>query len=140
MSKLEEASFSAPTDDDGWSGGDQLKAAQERLVELTKRWNAGAVTNDLFFKLLGELEQQIAGLRAEASKREAAARLRRSRAGTDVAEIRRRWNLPEEMGGLPISTKRTYIREALHAVIVHPAGKGRKTFDPDLLELIWQED
>jgi DNA invertase Pin-like site-specific DNA recombinase len=140
LSKLEEASFSAPTDDDGWSGGDQLKAAQERLVELTKRWNAGAVTNDLFFKLLGELEQQIAGLRAEASKREAAARLRRSRAGTDVAEIRRRWNLPEELGGLPISTKRTYIREALHAVIVHPAGKGRKTFDPDLLELIWQED
>jgi hypothetical protein len=59
---------------------------------------------------------------------------------TDVAEIRRRWFLAEQDGGLPISTKRTYVREALHAVIVHPAGKGRKDFDPDLLEPIWRED
>lgn len=140
LSKLEQASFNAPPDEHPSSGEDELKAVQERLVELTKRWNAGTVTNDIFFRLLPDLEQQIAGLRTEASKREAAAKLRRSRATTDVAEIRRRWYLPEEQGGLPISTKRTYIREAVHAVILHPAGKGRKTFDPDLLEPIWRED
>lgn len=140
LSKLEQASFNAPPNEHPSSGEDELRAAQERLVELTKRWNAGDVTNDLFFRLLPDLEQQIAGLRAEASKREAAAKLRRSRAVTDVGEIRRRWYLPEAEGGLPISTKRTYIREALHAVIVYPAGKGRKTFDPDLLDPIWRED
>jgi hypothetical protein len=86
------------------------------------------------------LEQAINHLRAETSKHQASVKLRQARAMTDVAEIRRRWFLAEQDGGLPISTKRTYVREALHAVIVHPAGKGRKDFDPDLLEPIWRED
>ncbi len=36
--------------------------------------------------------------------------------------------------------KRAYIHEALHAVIVHPNGRGRSSFNPDLLEPIWRED
>lgn len=140
LSKLEQAHFNTPQDDSSRPGEEELNAAQERLQELTRQWNAGAVTNDVFFKLLRDLEQQIGRLRAEANKHEAAVKLRRSRAVTDVADIRQRWDLPEEEGGLPISTKRTYIREALHAVIVYPAGKGRKDFDPDLLDPVWRED
>ncbi|WP_214325113.1 hypothetical protein [Nonomuraea sediminis] len=55
-------------------------------------------------------------------------------------EMRRRWYLPEEEGGLPLTVKRTYIREALHAVIIYPSGKGRRKFNPDLLEPIWREE
>jgi hypothetical protein len=58
---------------------------------------------------------------------------------TDIRALRERWYKPEEDGGLPISQKRAYVREALHAVIVYPAGPGRKPFDPDLLEPIWRE-
>ena len=36
--------------------------------------------------------------------------------------------------------KRAYLRDALHAVIVHPVGGGgRRPFNPDLLELIWRD-
>lgn len=34
------------------------------------------------------------------------------------AEIRRRWRLLENDGGLPISVRRAYLRKALHAVII----------------------
>jgi hypothetical protein len=39
-----------------------------------------------------------------------------------------------------MSTKRTYVREALHAVIVRPAGRGRTAFNPDLLDPVWREE
>jgi hypothetical protein len=59
---------------------------------------------------------------------------------TDMTVLRERWYRAEEDGGLPISLKRAYLREALHAVIVHAAGGGRKrAFNPDLLEPIWRE-
>jgi hypothetical protein len=60
-------------------------------------------------------------------------------AATDISSLRARWYKAEEDGGLPLSQKRAYLREALHAVIVHPAGRGRQAFNPDLLELIWRE-
>lgn len=39
-----------------------------------------------------------------------------------------------------MSTKRTYVRGAFHAVIVRPVGKGRAAFNPDLLEPVWRTD
>jgi hypothetical protein len=57
-----------------------------------------------------------------------------------VTDIRRRWYSDTDEDRLDLSQKRTYIREALHTVIVHPAGKGRRPFNPDLLEPIWRED
>lgn len=48
---------------------------------------------------------------------------------------------PTEDGGLDLSEKRSYVREALHAVIVSPAGKGAGShgkFNPDLLQLVWR--
>lgn len=79
-------------------------------------------------------------LRADKAKHEASVATRQVQAETSTAEIRRRWYLPEDEGGFPISVKRTYIRAALHAVIVYPAGQGNKKFDPDLLNPIWRTE
>ncbi|MDP9867069.1 MULTISPECIES: recombinase family protein [Streptosporangium] len=139
LAKLEEAAFTASAGESSWGREEELEEVKSRLDELTRQWNSGNISNDLFFKLAPGLEQEIARLRAEAAGFAASAELRQARAGTDAAEIRRRWYLPEKEGGFPISTKRTYIREALHAVIVHPAGQGQRVFNPDLLEPIWRE-
>ena len=43
--------------------------------------------------------------------------------------------------GLDLSEKRAYVREALHAVLISPAGKGVSShgkFNPDLLQLVWR--
>ncbi|QKW39304.1 hypothetical protein HUT06_39100 [Actinomadura sp. NAK00032] len=105
---------------------------------LIRQWNARQVTNDLL--LVPGLEQQINQLRTEKNKHEAAIAAKAARDGTNASEVRRRWYLPEEEGGFPISVKRTYIRSALHAVIMYPAGKGNKKFDPDLLDPAWRND
>ena len=62
------------------------------------------------------------------------------RRAIDVEQLRMRWYAGEDQGGFDISQKRAYIREALHAVIVHPAKVGRAKFNPDLLEPVWRED
>jgi hypothetical protein len=57
------------------------------------------------------------------------------------ADVRRRWFTPVEDGGLDLSEKRAYVREALHTVIISPAGKGvgsHGKFHPDLLQLVWR--
>ncbi|MGI5206568.1 recombinase family protein [Spirillospora sp. CA-108201] len=109
-------------------------------AELTRQWNACQITNDLFFKLVPGLEQQINGLRAEKNKHEAAVAAKAAQQETSASEVRRRWYLPEAEGGFPISVKRTCIRSALHTVIMYPAGKGNKKFDPELLDPVWRTD
>ncbi|WP_433224647.1 recombinase family protein [Microtetraspora malaysiensis] len=140
LAKLEEKAFAASARESSWGGESELQSAKERLEELTRQWNAGNISNDLFFKLAPGLEKEIARLRAEGASFAASVELRQARANMDVAEIRRRWYLPEDEGGLPISSKRAYVREALHTVIIHPAGQGQKIFNPDLLEPVWRED
>jgi hypothetical protein len=140
LAKLEEASVTSAPDDSEWPGEAELKAVREQLDALTRQWNARQITNDLFFKLAPGLEQQISQLRTDKNKYEASREAKKARAETSTTEIRRRWYLPEDEGGFPISVKRTYVRSALHTVIVYPAGKGNKKFDPDLLEPIWRTD
>jgi DNA invertase Pin-like site-specific DNA recombinase len=140
LAKLEEANLASTSEAPEWTGKQEYEDAKGRLEELRSQWVAGNISNDLFFSLAPDIEKRIARLRADAQNFAASVERRQARAMTDVAEIRRRWYLPEEEGGLPLSIKRAYIREALHAVIVRPAGKGRRRFDPDLLEPIWREE
>ncbi|MGI5200659.1 recombinase family protein [Spirillospora sp. CA-108201] len=140
LAKLEERQVSASDDAPLWSKEDELQQAIANRDQASRRFAARQMTAETYFDLLPDLEEEIGRLRAEKNKAEAAADTRRKRASTDIADIRRRWYLAEEDGGLPLSVRRTYVREAFHAVIVHPAGKGRATFNPDLLEPVWRTD
>ncbi|MFE3451435.1 recombinase family protein [Nonomuraea sp. NPDC059194] len=139
LAKLEEVRLAASAEPSEWPKQSEYEDAKNRLEELRKQWTAGHISNDLFFSSAPDLEKRIARLRSEAQSFTASAQRRRSRSDTDLTEIRRRWYLSEDEGGLPLSVKRTYIREALHAVIIYPSGKGRKPFNPDLLEPVWKE-
>lgn len=140
LAKLEEAQPASSAGPAEWPKQQEYEEAKFRLELLRTQWAAGNISNELFFSTAPEPEKMISRLRAEAQGFMASVQRRQSRSSTDVAEIRRRWCLPEEEGGLPLSVKRSYIREALPAVIIYPAGKGRRKFDPDLLEPIWRED
>lgn len=140
LAKLEERALIASAEQSTWGREEELEGVKSRLDELTRQWNAGNISSDLFFKLAPGLEQEIARLRMEAAGFAASVELRQARDNTDVEKIRQRWYLPETEGGFPISAKRTYVREALHAVIMHPAGQGQKIFNPDLLQPVWREE
>ena len=138
LAKLEERAMTA-REVEQWAGEAELARQREKLSKLQARWQADEISDELFFSAVKPLEDRIRQLRADQAKHALAAeRLIRS-AATDISSLRARWYKAEEDGGLPLSQKRAYLREALHAVIVHPAGGGRQAFNPDLLELIWRE-
>ena len=138
LAKLEERSMTS-RDAEPWPGEADLARQREKLANLRTRWEADQISDELFFSAVKPLEDRIKQLRADQAKHALAAERISQATATDISELRARWYKNEADGGLPISQKRAYLREALHAVILHPAGRGRKPFNPDLLEVIWRE-
>lgn len=112
-----------------WSGAADLAAAEGKLRTLRQQWTADQISDALFFSMAGDLERRIAELRREQGRH--SAHVMRSAATVDVRE---RWHA----GELDLSQKRALIREMLHAVVIRPCGRGRRAFDPSLLELVWR--
>jgi hypothetical protein len=138
LAKLEERSATqrAPKP---WPKAVELSRVDRKLAALRSQWQQDQISDEFFFATARGLEEQQRALRAERNRHELVA----SRVGADLGDVRARWELPVENGGLDMSQKRAYIREALHAVIVLPAGRGngsRGTFNPDLLVPVWRED
>lgn len=129
LAKLEERTL-VGSDIEPWPGERDLARQREKLSKLQVQWEADEISDDLFFSTASGLEQRIRQLRGEQAKHALSAQRVSQASATDISALRERWYKPEEGGGLPISQKRTYIREALYAVILHPAGRGRKTFQP----------
>ncbi|GGQ15891.1 recombinase family protein [Streptosporangium pseudovulgare] len=138
LATIEEGPMSPPQTEP-WAGASDLKDSETQLRELTEHWHRKKVSNSLFFAEVERLESEISRLIKERAQHEATTR----RAKANLTDIRRRWYSETDDDRLDVSQKRAVIREAFHAVIVHPVGQGRGsrgTFDPDKLELIWRED
>jgi hypothetical protein len=136
LTKLEERQAAAP-ESAPWPGSADLERAKQKLSMLTRQWQEDRISDGLYFSNVETLEARIRELTNERNRHAVAAQ----RAVADVADVRRRWFTPPEEGGLELSEKRAYVREALHAVIVSPSGKGvgsHGKFHPDLLELVWR--
>ncbi len=136
FAKLDERQAVAP-DSAPWPGASELERTQQKLGMLTRQWQEDRISDGLYFTNVENLEARIRELTNEGNRHAVVVQ----RAVADVADVRRRWFIPTEDGGLDLSEKRAYIREALHAVIVSPAGRGAGShgkFNPDLLELVWR--
>lgn len=118
-----------------WPGAADLASVEGRAGELRRRWLGGQIGDESFYPLLAGLEKQARDLRAGRDRHAATVR----RAGGDAARLRERWNTPPEDGGLDMAQKRAMVKGAVHAVIVRPAGRGRRRFDPSLLEFRWRQ-
>jgi DNA invertase Pin-like site-specific DNA recombinase len=138
LAKLEERTMTA-RNAEPWPGEADLARQREKLAKLRARWESDEISDELFFSAVKPLEDRIKQLRADQAKHALAAERVTQATATDINELRARWYKDEADGGIPISRKRAYLREALHAVILHPAGRGRKPFNPDLLEPIWRQ-
>jgi len=131
LAKLEERQ-AVPAESEPWSGEDELSRLETKLATLRQQWTADEITDGFFFTTVRQVEQRVQGLRNEQARRTAT----ELRSRSTFADVRQRWYGNK----LDMSQKRAYVREALHAVIVHPIGRGgRAPFNPDLLEPIWRE-
>lgn len=137
LAQLEKRQAIARTDLGPWTRQSELDEKTEQLLQLRARFAKRTISNSLFFEEVERLEPEIGQLRADRARYELATQ----RASADMTDIRRRWYSETDDDRLDVSQKRAYVREALHAVIVHPQGRGHgKVFNPDLLEPIWRED
>lgn len=139
LAKLEEREASAAESLGPWPHADELAAIDDQIRELSTYWRQRKITSSTYFEQLPLLENDRSRLRNERERYALAV----ERATTNLTDIRRRWYSDEDEDRLDLSQKRAYIREALLAVIIYPAGKGngsRGRFNPDLLEPIWREE
>ncbi|WP_240361573.1 recombinase family protein [Streptomyces sp. MBT27] len=112
-----------------WGRDAELEEANRKRAVLETRWQTGQIDDETFFRNLPALDAQVKALRAD--QREHMAKAAAAEAAT--ADVDQEWK------GKTLTQRRTAIKEALHAVIAVPSGKGRKPFDVNQLKPIWIE-
>ncbi|MZD04271.1 recombinase family protein [Streptomyces sp. SID5785] len=111
-----------------WNRDEELDEAVRRRGALEKRWQTGQIDDETFFRNLPALDERVKVLRAD--QREHAAKAAAAEAAT--ADVDQEWK------GKTLTQRRTLIKDALHAVIASPSGKGRKPFDVTQLRPVWR--
>jgi DNA invertase Pin-like site-specific DNA recombinase len=111
-----------------WPREAELTRVREDIAELTAAWRGHQISSARYFALLPELERDERSLASEREKWLA----REFAAAAKPVDLRGNWP------GLTLPERRTFAKEALVCVLVHPAT--RKRFYPDRLELVWREE
>ncbi|MBQ0848009.1 recombinase family protein [Streptomyces sp. BH-SS-21] len=114
-----------------WPGEAEFQTVSDDIKALTAAANAREITVSSLLQVLPDLER-----RRDELKLERARFLRELKRAESIAEgIKNR----EDFRDLPIERQQSIILHSLSAVSIHPAGRGRRIFDPDLIEPIWRE-
>lgn len=118
----------ARTETPAWEGEAALSEVKAEIRELTQAKKDGQISISVLIQLMPDLESKrdqllVKQRRATAAQRTAEVISTASRDAFDA--------LPT------VERQRMRVLQSLQAVIVHPAGKGAKKFDPELIEPIW---
>ncbi|MFJ5547074.1 recombinase family protein [Streptomyces sp. NPDC093225] len=128
IAKLERQAAAAAKDIPEWGRADELEQALKRRRELERRWQAGEVEDDIFYRNLPGLDVRVKELRAEQAKH-LALKAAAEEATDDVATA---WE------SRTLTQKRALVKKTLTTVIAKPGGKtGRAKFDVELLTPVW---
>lgn len=114
-----------PADADAEDAARDLASAEARQRELAEMWGAGEITRAEWVTARSRVEDAI----AEARRRLIPPPPR----PTDgIDDVRASWD------DLGFERQRAILREYLDHVVVSPAQRGLRTFDPDRLEPVWR--
>jgi len=120
----QKAAVTAPA----WGKEGELAEVQAEIAELKAAKDAGKISISIVIQFMPGLETKRDRLLAEQRRATAA-----QRTAAVISTASR-----DAFDALPtIERQRARVLQSLQAVIVHPAGKGAKKFDPDLIEPIW---
>jgi DNA invertase Pin-like site-specific DNA recombinase len=119
----QKAAVTAPS----WEGAAQLAEVQGEIEELKQAKDKGLVSISTVIQFMPGLEAKRDKLLAE--QRRALAAQRTAQVITTASR--------DSFDALSIERQKMRVLQSLDAVIIHPAGKGAKKFDPDLIEPIW---
>ncbi|GLW94794.1 recombinase family protein [Actinokineospora globicatena] len=126
--ELEAQRRSAQTEPEPWPQEAELAEVRADLDELSKARKDRRITAARYFAMLPDLEAQEQALLTDRTHW-----LARTAPNPTHATIREDWPT------YPLAHRRALVKEALAAILVHPAN-GRRGFTPDRLELIWRDN
>ncbi|MFI6205945.1 recombinase family protein [Streptomyces sp. NPDC051041] len=107
----------------------RLEEIKAEINDVNERRRAKRISTSQALDLIEELEAEREEL---LSKRGQLALQKRKKAMLSPDAL-------ADWEGLTMTEKRTRLKAAVRAVIVHPAGRGKR-FDPELIEIVWQEN
>ncbi|MFG2790088.1 recombinase family protein [Streptomyces sp. NPDC048419] len=127
----ERAATTAVPTNQRWSQEDELEQVSQEIAQLVEAEKSRQITVSTLLQLLPPKERlrdelKLARARFYKEKKQAEAKFQ---AG-DLSL--------EEFFDLPIERQQEIVLHSLSAVIIHPSGKGRRIFDPSLIEPVWR--
>ncbi|WP_405686100.1 recombinase family protein [Streptomyces sp. NBC_00057] len=108
-----------------WPGAARLAEVEQDIAGLVSAMNGKKISAATAIAMLEPLEQERDELEYERN-RHTVAQVKASAATLD-----------QEFERLPIERQRAVIMKHVRAVVVRPAGRGARKFNPDLLEVVW---
>ncbi|MCQ4041979.1 recombinase family protein [Streptantibioticus rubrisoli] len=112
-----------------WPKEAELADTESEIAKLIKAKKAGRLSVSTLLQLLPDLERKRDELKLERARFRKEAR-RAESVGADIGQ---------NFEDLPIERQQAIILHSLSAVLIHPAGRGARKFDPDLIEPVWRE-
>ena len=118
-------------DDQQWPKEDELAEVIHDIAQLVEAEKNKQITVGTLLQLLPEKERLRDELKLERArffkeKRQAAAK-------QDTTDI-----TLDEFFALPVERQQEIVLHSLSAVLIHPAGRGKRKFNPSLIEPIWR--
>ncbi|WP_328845635.1 recombinase family protein [Streptomyces sp. NBC_00258] len=110
-----------------WPKLSELAAVEADVAELTRAARDQRITVSTLLQLLPDLERRRDELKLERG------RFNKERQQTESLSA----DIGEDFRSLPIERQQALILHSLSAVLIHPAGRGKRKFDPSLIEPVW---
>ncbi|MFF4504627.1 recombinase family protein [Streptomyces sp. NPDC001401] len=111
-----------------WPNASQLADVEADIAALTRAAKAKEITVSTLLQLLPDLERRRDELKVERGR---FSKKRQQAAPLSVDTV-------EDFLLLPLERQQALILHSLSAVLIHPAGRGRRKFDPNLIEPVWR--
>ncbi|MDT0466416.1 recombinase family protein, partial [Streptomyces gibsoniae] len=128
----EKASASGVSVERQWPREQELADVIADISQLVEAERSKQITVSTLLQLLPAKERLRDELKLERSRFSKEQKQREARGRTeDLTE--------DEFFDLPIERQQEIILHSLSAVIIHPAGRGKRIFNPDLIEPVWRE-
>jgi DNA invertase Pin-like site-specific DNA recombinase len=127
----EKAATSVVPTDARWSREQELEDTLTDIAQLIEAERAKAITVSSLLQLLPGKERERDALKLERARFYKEQKQAEAKGSTASLTL-------EEFFALPIERQRELVLHSITAVLIHPAGRGKRKFDPDLIEPIWQ--
>lgn len=114
-----------------WARDAELEQVNEDIIQLVNAERSKQITVTTLLQLLPGKERERDELKLERAR--FYKELKQSEAKGDAANL-----TLDEFFDLPIERQQEIVLHSLSAVIIHPAGRGKRKFDPSLIEPVWR--